>query len=134
MTAIPDWYTDHAGWLVYYKRQMFERFGYRPSKAPVCPWVVVGKRCRISGWGELCLCERFQSLLDHGRMWIGEDGRHVLTGEPYRHVLSPTWGPPGGTMSDFRREMASLGLVLAISEESPYNPGNTILITVSQSV
>ncbi len=128
MTATPDWYTDHAAWLVYYNRQMFERFGYRPSKAPVCPWVVTGKRCRLSAWGELCLCERFQSLLDHGRMWIGEDGRHVLTGEPYRHVLSR---PCAGTLADFQTEMAALGLVVAISEDSPYNPGNTVLITVS---
>ena len=102
--------------------------GYRPSKAPVCPRVVVGKRC-VLYWGrsKSCSCQdRFgrRALFDHGRMWLDEEGQHVLTAEPY--------GASGVEVAALVTDLVELGLDLRISADSPWYPGSTILLTITR--
>jgi hypothetical protein len=112
-----------------YLAEMMTRFG-RVSKARRCPLVVAGRRCRRNRDedGEGCLCEEehYQSLFDHGRMWLDRDGTHILTGEPYNgfnleHLVM------------FERDVKPLHLTVTISRDSPWNPGRTTLLIVRRA-
>ncbi|MBN6051311.1 hypothetical protein JYK22_05145, partial [Nonomuraea sp. RK-328] len=100
-----------------------EYFGLRPSKASVCPRVVAGKRCLIDSRGK-CVCQDHYRVLDHGRMWLDENGHHVLTGEPYN-----TWGEE---MTAFVAAMDELGLHVHLSGRSLWYPGYTLLVRVTR--
>lgn len=106
--------------------RMAERFGYRVSRARLCPRVVAGKQCvRLNGPNRDCPCQKWWgSILDHGRIWLDRDGRHVLTGEPY-HIATDE-------LADFRREMAELGLEVTTEDWSAWNPGSCTLVTVTR--
>jgi hypothetical protein len=98
-------------------------YQYRVSKAPVCPLVVVGKRCRV-GYprGDWCVCQRFHHWLDHGRSWLAPDGSHVVTGEPYGIHDDEDW-------AQFAAACDALGIDITIdAEHSPWYPGHTTLV------
>lgn len=103
--------------------------GLRPSEATPCPRVVAGKRCRrlARGWGSAsaCVCEEHQWLMDHTRVWLDTEGRHVLTTEPY--------GSCGLKVAAFVQAMDELGLRTTVTGASPWNPGSTFAIIVRRS-
>lgn len=101
----------------------------RPSDARDCPQVVAGKRCRCAeGWDvgrAPCPCQRYYpQLLDHCRIWLDAEGRHVLTAEPY--------SVDGDELADFLADMAALGLRVRISGRSQWHP-TTVLIIVTRA-
>lgn len=110
-----------------------ERFPtWRRSDARVCPRSVAGLRCLVyygSGGpptgGMPCVCQRrhVQRALDHGRIWLDEDGDRVLTGEPY--------GLSGETLCRFVQDCRDLGLRVRVDPRSPWNPGSTLLLIVT---
>ena len=106
-----------------YTAKMIARFGFRVSRAQVCPRVVAGKRCRV-GWpgGRDCLCMRYNGsvLLDHARIWRTPRGEAVLTAEPY--------GLKDRYVAAFRAEIAPLGLELEVTNESYWFVGTTLII------
>ena len=61
--------------------------------------------------------------LDHARMWVNTGGRPVLTGEPYD--LS------GHEFADLLTDLSALGLTAKLDGRSPWNPGHTLLITIT---
>ncbi len=102
-----------------------DRYGYRPCRARVCPRVVAGNRCFVGyPQREVCLCQRHHRLLDHGRAWIDTDGRHVVTGEPY-HVADDE-------LAALVADAESLGLTVNIAPFSPWFPGRTTLVRITQ--
>lgn len=100
-----------------------EYFGLRPSTAAICPRVAAGKRCLMDTRQE-CVCRDHRRLLDHGRMWLAENGQHVLTGEPY-----DTWGEE---IAEFITALAALGLKVSISGRSLWNPGSCLLLRITR--
>lgn len=98
-------------------------YGLRPSTAAICPRVVTGKRCLMDRRSE-CVCRDHRRMLDHGRMWLDENGQHVLTGEPY-----DTWGEE---LVAFIGAMAELGLKVNLTGRALWFPGHTLLIRVSR--
>lgn len=102
------------------EHRALEEFGLRPSQARICPRVVAGRHCRADT-GE-CACIRHHRLLDHGRIWLDIDGRHVLTGEPYEAA--------GEDIAVLAEELLPLGLVVSLSGRSLWNPGHTVLIRI----
>ena len=94
----------------------------RPSDAVPCPRTVARKRCRRR-FGEACICDA--RIMDHTRVWLDADGRHVLTTEPY--------GSDGMDLADFLRDLDALGLYTIVTGASPWNPGSTYCIVVSKS-
>lgn len=98
-----------------------EYYGLRPSNARVCPRVVAGKRC-LANCGE-CVCSHHHRVLDHGRVWLDKDGKHVLTGEPY--------DASGNQIAALVTDMAALGLEVSLSGRSMWNPRSTLLIRVT---
>jgi hypothetical protein len=103
--------------------RMLQYFGYRPSRAALCPRVVAGKRHLGYRYSRNpCLCLDFIELFDHGRMWIAPSGEHILTGEPY--VINEP------LLEDFRSRIADLGLVADVRPQSAWFPGHTKLIVV----
>lgn len=101
-----------------------EASGLRPSEAAICPRVVAGKRCAAHNGDEPCVCQRHHRLLDHGRIWLDAAGRHVLTGEPY--------SADGEDLADLVADMSGLGLDVSLSGRSRWNPGYTLLITITR--
>jgi hypothetical protein len=104
--------------------------GYRSlNHRRVCPMLVAGRRCR-DRLRESCICLRWRSVLDHARMWrvpgAGSNGGTgcALTAEPY--------GVPETDLAGFREELGELGLRAEVSEDSPWNPGKTVLILVTR--
>lgn len=81
------------------------RLGLRPSTVTVCPLSVLGRRCRTR-YAEVCICQRHHRLLDHGRVWVDDRGRRVLTGEPYD--LDPV------EVVDLAADLAPLGLAVEL--------------------
>lgn len=105
---------------------MLDRFGYRPVATHACPRVVAGRRCLGPSWTDErpdCLCLRYHSLLDHGRLWRDRRGFRVLTAEPYSTA-------DAGLLPDFVAACAALGLTVSVDPESPWCPGWTVLLTV----
>lgn len=131
--------SDSSDVLTEAERRYQERFpGWRRSDAePCCPRVVAGKRCLVlhgsaPGPGapprRRCACEarHGRRALDHGRLWVTEDGERVLTGEPY--------GPlDGETLRRFVADCHDLGLGVQVSPRSPWNPGSTLLLVVHKA-
>lgn len=116
MRTQSDVHADHEA-------RFAEWYTLRPSKAPACPRVVAGKRCQVGNdQGLLCVCHRHRPVLDHGRMWLDEDGKHVLTGEPYDVALAGLLG--------LQVDLDELGLRATVTGRSPWNPGYTFLITI----
>lgn len=103
--------------------RMIARFGYRTSKAAVCPMTVAGRRCQAGKTGQ-CVCLKWSGtkMLDHARVWLDSYGKHVLTAEPY-HV-------DDADLDRFKNDMADLGLAVSIEDWSAWNPGNCRLVTV----
>jgi hypothetical protein len=56
-------------------------------------------------------------------MWVNTGGRPVLTGEPYD--LS------GHEFADLLTDLSALGLTAKLDGRSPWNPGHTLLITIT---
>ena len=90
-----------------HEERMLVWHGLRPTKARPCLRVLRGQRC-ISGysWTDNCLCATVQRrnvhpMFDQVRIWLDQDGRHVLTIEPYGF---PT------PVEEFTRKMAELGI------------------------
>jgi hypothetical protein len=111
-----------AGW----ERAMREWHGLvDESKAPPCPRVVAGKRCKYVN----CLCQyggSASSLLDHRAIWLNEKREHVFTAEPYASALDLDM------LEDFREEVVQLGLTVRLSARSPWVPLSTILLLVER--
>jgi hypothetical protein len=98
--------------------------GLRPSSAHVCPRVVAGKRC-AAGVPAVCVCQTYRRVLDHGRIWLDEEGHHILTGEPYDLAAAD--------LSEFAAAMTALGLSVTLSGRSMWSPGNCLLVTVRRA-
>lgn len=101
-------------------------WGWRPSKARCCPMVAAGKRClrdTSAYWRKDCICQRYHyPVLDHPRIWLDKDRRHVFTAEPYHF--------DGQEFAALVAECAELGLDVHVSGTSPYYPGGTCLIYI----
>lgn len=104
---------------------------WRMSKSRArCPRQVAGKRCLWMldrpGADPSCLCETWiwRKILDHGRLWINEVGRHVLTGEPYELH--------SGVLSEISEEAEALGLEVWMHGYSPHAPGEAMLFVFQQ--
>jgi len=102
--------------------------GWRPSRRAPCPRTVAGLRCHAlryhAGAVDVpCPCQVHHHLLDHSRSWTRPDGGRVLTGEPYD--LAPD------ELSALAADCTALGLDVAVTGRSPWNPGATVLIVIS---
>jgi hypothetical protein len=94
--------------------------GYRPSRAAVCPLVVLGRRCRIGmPSGEDCICQRYDRLFDHAAVWIDRDGRKVYTAEPY--------DVGGDELADALAELHELGLQVYVTGLGRWHPSTFVL-------
>jgi hypothetical protein len=89
---------------------------------PVCPRHLAGIRCVASDPTSQCICERHDRILDHRKAWVTENGEFVITAEPY--------AVDEEALAAFIGECEDLGLAVTTDGESPYNPGNTSLITI----
>lgn len=116
-------------------REFQETRGFRDSKAQHCPRVVLGKQCiRYSprrGWGSAahCVCETWQQgygVWDHTRIWLYGDRQYALTLEPYALIDDPR-------LQEFREHVEASGFNVEITQDSPWNPGATILIVVTRA-
>lgn len=105
------------------ERRAAEALGVRPSTARVCPRLVAGKRCLA--FHRPCVCLPYHHLLDHGRIWLDQEGRYVLTGEPYEI--------DDHNLGRFTKDMAELGLQVSVKpkSESFWYPGHTFLIVIT---
>jgi hypothetical protein len=118
-----------AAWRETRYREFAEARGYRPSKATRCPRVVAGKRCPYPR-RECCACGYGQwavgrLMFDHERMWMDQNGSHVLTTEPYC--------PGEHDVARLRVDMEALGLIVVVDGwPSPHNPGRTTLVEISR--
>jgi hypothetical protein len=111
---------DHRG----HARRAREWFGWTPLRQgdPTrCPRLVVGKRCQ--GW-DRCMCAALVHTLDHGRLWRTEDGKRILTGEPY--------GCSGKDLAQLVTTVEDLGLEVFVDNCSPYFPGHTVLLVIHE--
>lgn len=92
----------------------------------VCPMVAAGLHCRATAryadTGELCACQRFSHLLDHGRAWRCPAGHVIITGEPY--------DADGSELAALAAFCDAHGLDMIVSGRSTWNPGDTFLIIV----
>ncbi|WP_326646613.1 hypothetical protein OG884_18480 [Streptosporangium sp. NBC_01755] len=72
------------------------------------------------------MCLPYHHLLDHGRIWLDQEGRYVLTGEPYEI--------DGHNLGRFTKDMAALGLQISVKpkSESFWYPGHTFLILITR--
>lgn len=105
------------------ERRAIDIYGLRPSRANACPRVVAGRRCvAYNDERRLCICQTYRRLLDHGRMWLDESGRHVLTGEPYDIDTAE--------LVEFIGELDRVGLAVTVGARSLWNPGQCVLIRV----
>ncbi|WP_433364227.1 hypothetical protein [Streptosporangium sp. CA-115845] len=106
------------------ERRAVEALGVRPATARVCPRLVAGKRCLASN--RPCACLPYHHLLDHGRIWLDQEGRYVLTGEPYEI--------DDHNLGRFTADMAELGLQVSVKpkSESFWYPGHTFLIVITR--
>jgi hypothetical protein len=103
-----------------YESTICERFGFRPSGAVPCPLVVAGRRCRLGSHGD-CLCRRFVArILDHTRIWLDAERRHVLTCEPY--------DPDPEMLAAFRDALAPFGVTVQVHPENYWYHGTTLLL------
>lgn len=101
-----------------------------------CPRPLVRKHCKVySGSGPFlggsCFCQvegLYFHVLDHPNYWKTPEGDLVLTGEPYRGALKSESGQR--LLEGFIAECGDLGLRVDLSEDSPWNPGSTVLVTV----
>jgi hypothetical protein len=109
-----------------HERRMLEWWDLRPSGAAICPRVVAGKRCLAFNGGGRCICQwsHLSGLIDHARIWLDRDGRHVYTVEPY--------GVDPGALTLLCHELEFLGLTARVSDRSPWFPGSTTLILVQK--
>lgn len=107
--------------------------GYRSEKT-ACIRRIIGWPCiRKTALGRseevMCPCEKrhdtINRLFDHSRAWRLPDGGLIVTGEPYD--LDP--GDP--EIARFGEVIRHYGLQVHATEESPYYPGRTTLVTVS---
>jgi hypothetical protein len=118
-----------AAWREARYKAFAEARGYRASMATRCPRVVAGKRCPyprrecgVCGSGDWAAGKQ---MYDHERMWLDQDGRHVLTTEPYC--------PGVHDVARLRADMDALGLKVVVDGwPSPHNPGHTTLIEISR--
>ena len=103
---------------------MFAMFGYTPSDARLCPRIVAGRRCLENSPSRPCVCSIYRDkAFDHARMWQDSKRRHVFTSEPY--------GIHGEEVVALVSDMAELGLSVRLDARSPWNPGHTILIRIT---
>lgn len=106
------------------ERRAKEWFGWTPLRQGDhvwCPRRVVGKHCQ--GW-DRCMCTALVHTLDHGRLWRTEDGKRVLTGEPY--------GCSGQELMQLIEAVKDLGLEVFVDNCSPYYPGHTVLLVIHE--
>jgi hypothetical protein len=103
------------------ERRAFAEHGLELIEARICPRVFAGKDCCADS-DTLCACQRHRRLLDHGRVWLDQEGCPVLTGEPY--------DADGADLADFVADMTALGLRVALTGRSPWYPGHTFLILI----
>lgn len=99
--------------------------GLRESKSDACPRVVIGKRCLRYTSSCVCESDAVRSLFDHQRIWLTDSGARVLTTEPYH--CEP---------SELERLMAALepiGIKVETASHSPWNPGITKLIVLTEA-
>jgi hypothetical protein len=61
-------------------------------------------------------------VLDHGRMWLDQAGRHVLTGEPYDAALED--------LVSLHTDLVALGLSATLTGRSPWNTDYTFLVII----
>ena len=104
-----------------HEERMYRIFGYRESKARVCPRVTAGKRCSSR---PDCVCRRYRRPLDHGRIWLDHEGKSVFTSEPY--------SLNGEDIAALVSEMEELGLTVTLEGRSQWNPGSTLLLRITR--
>jgi hypothetical protein len=107
--------------------RFFEWYGWRPSAARTCLRVFAGKRC-TKGYAvhySMCICDRHYHILDHICRWRTQDGRDVLTADPYEFA--------GDEFAALVADCAELGLEARVTGTSPYFPGRTVLIVIERS-
>lgn len=100
---------------------------YSHRRAPLCPRVLLGLRCRIPyrryyDYAHPCICERHHDLLDHAHHWRDEHHTPILTGEPY--------GVRIDKLTALRADCAELGLEVELGKRSPYYPSFCTLIII----
>jgi hypothetical protein len=105
-----------------YRQTLGKRFAYRPSDAPPCPRVVVGRACLMGQSARVpCLCQQFQDLLDHRYTWIDGARRVVVTADPYEFTLA--------RLTQFKTATTEQGLQIAVSVfPGVWYPGATTLL------
>lgn len=104
-----------------------------------CPRPLVRKQCRVfTGRGPMprrdCVCQLegvAHCVLDHARYWKTPDGELVLTAEPYRGSLDSERGRRA--LDAFTAGCSELGLQVERSDDSPWNPGSTVLLIVRRA-
>ena len=105
---------------VTYTERMCARFGFRESRARICPLVVAGKRCRAWKYLETCICSRMRyPIFDHACVWYDARG-YVFTAEPY--------DLRDEDIETVRAMLSQLGLILTVTTESFWFQGTTLLL------
>lgn len=102
------------------ERRADAHYMWRPSKAAPCPFVVARQRCKADR--TVCLCQKHHHVLDHGRIWLDEDSRYVLTGEPYNLG--------GQEVAEFITDMEAMGLTVAFTGTALWNPDHTLMVLI----
>ena len=86
-----------------------------------CPLAVAGEQHT----DEPCfICTEYASLLDHARIWRRMDGRIIYTAEPYEATALE--------IAELNADLCRYQLRVTITGDSPWNPGSTFRITVTE--
>lgn len=114
-----------------YERRMLAAHGLRPTSGNPhwpCPRVAAAKRC-LRGYPSAaqsgCICEDlYPSPLDHGRTWLDENSRYVVTAEPYDHP------DLAGELDRLNATISPLGLEAVAIGGEQWKPGHTVLVWI----
>lgn len=104
--------------------EMGRMHGLTRLDAPACPMVAMGERCRREIDDEVCYCadRSVSGMRDHAAIWIDDDGRNVLTYEPYAQ--------DGRAVVEMLEYLHALGLETVVDGRSPWSRGDTFLVMV----
>lgn len=104
----------------------YRAIGYRKASirgrsiSGYCLRVLARKRCL----GHECACRNYRRILDHVSVWRTPKGHRVMIAEPY--------GASGTDLAELIKTAHTLGIAVQCDGESPYYPGRTFRIVLTE--